>query len=67
MVFNGVDVQKPLISAIFTKFKLLTMLDFERYPIDRIPKELGNLLHLRYSSLKDAKVLNTICLFCQQG
>lgn len=56
MVFNGVDVQKPLISAIFTKFKLLTMLDFERYPIDRIPKELGNLLHLRYSSLKDAIV-----------
>nr|TKS05046.1 hypothetical protein D5086_0000137400 [Populus alba] len=45
MVFNGVDVQKPLISAIFTKFKLLTMLDFERYVSHRShPQRTGKLV-----------------------
>ena len=31
-------------------------MDFESAPIDYIPKEVGNLLHLRYLSLRDTKV-----------
>ncbi|KAL3577404.1 hypothetical protein D5086_022687 [Populus alba] len=58
MVFCGAKLQKPIIDAIFEKCKLLTALDFEKCPIDEIPKELGNLLHLKYLSLRDTLVSN---------
>ena len=56
MVFCGAKLPKPIIDAIFEKCKLLTTLDFEKCPIDEIPKELGNLLHLKYLSLRDTRV-----------
>ncbi|KAG6755658.1 hypothetical protein POTOM_041491 [Populus tomentosa] len=52
MVFCGAKLQKPIIDAIFEKCKLLTTLDFEKCPIDEIPKELGNLLHLKFPKLR---------------
>ncbi|XP_061983112.1 disease resistance protein RPM1-like [Populus nigra] len=58
MVFCGARLKKPIIDAIFEKCKLLTTLDFEKCPIDEIPKELGNLLHLKYLSLRDTLVSN---------
>ncbi|KAL3577363.1 hypothetical protein D5086_022646 [Populus alba] len=58
MVFCGAKLQKPIIDAIFEKCKLLTTLDFEKCPIDEIPKELGNLLHLKYLSLRETLVSN---------
>jgi disease resistance protein RPM1 len=56
MVFDEVKLQKATISVILAKFKLLTTLDFEKCPIDHLPKELGNLLHLRYLNLRKTKV-----------
>ena len=56
MVFDEVKLQKATISVILAKFKLLTTLDFENCPIDHLPKELGNLLHLRYLNLRNTKV-----------
>ncbi|XP_034889246.1 disease resistance protein RPM1 [Populus alba] len=58
MVFCGAKLQKPIIDAIFEKCKLLTTLDFEKCPIDEIPEELGNLLHLKYLSLRETLVSN---------
>ncbi|CAK7340734.1 unnamed protein product [Dovyalis caffra] len=56
MVFDKVELRKPTISVIFSKFKLLTTLDFENCPIAHLPKKLGNLLHLRYLNLRETKV-----------
>ncbi|XP_011036771.1 PREDICTED: disease resistance protein RPM1-like [Populus euphratica] len=56
MVFDEVKLQKATISVILAKFKLLTTLDFENCPIDHLPKELGNLLHLRYLNLRNTKL-----------
>ncbi|KAL3591233.1 hypothetical protein D5086_009873 [Populus alba] len=56
MVFDEAKLQKATISVILAKFKLLTTLDFENCPIDHLPKELGNLLHLRYLNLRKTKV-----------
>ncbi|CAK7323867.1 unnamed protein product [Dovyalis caffra] len=56
MILNGIELQKPVIDWIFGKCKLLTALDFENCPINYIPKELGNLLHLKYFNLRKTKV-----------
>ncbi|KAG6773238.1 hypothetical protein POTOM_020499 [Populus tomentosa] len=56
MVFDKEMLQKATVRVIFTKFKLLTSLDFEDCPIDHLPKELGNLLHLRYLNLRNTDV-----------
>ncbi|CAK7323836.1 unnamed protein product [Dovyalis caffra] len=56
MILNGVELQKLVIDWIFGKCKLLTALDFESCPINYIPKELGNLLHLKYLNLRKTKV-----------
>lgn len=58
MVFCSTKLPKPIIDAIFEKSKLLTALDFERCTIGEIPKELGNLLHLKYLSLRHTIVSN---------
>ena len=44
------------LSTCFANFKLMKIMDCEGAPIDYIPKELGNLFHLRYLSLRDTKV-----------
>ncbi|KAF9681609.1 hypothetical protein SADUNF_Sadunf05G0019700 [Salix dunnii] len=56
MVFDEAKLQKATISVILAKFKLLNALNFEKCPIDHLPKELGNLLHLRYLNLRKTKV-----------
>lgn len=55
MVFDKVMLLAR-VRVIFAKFKLLTSLDFEDCPIDHLPKELGNLLHLRYLNLRNTDV-----------
>jgi disease resistance protein RPM1 len=56
MVFDKEMLQKATVPVIFAKFKLLTSLDFEDCPIDHLPKELGNLLHIRYLNLRNTDV-----------
>ncbi|XP_061972560.1 disease resistance protein RPM1-like [Populus nigra] len=56
MVFDKEMLQKTIVPVIFAKFKLLTALDFEDCPVDHLPKELGNLLHLRYLNLRNTDV-----------
>ena len=53
----GVDkVPNSFLTTCFANFKLMKTMDFEGAPIDFIPKEVGNLFHLRYLSLRDTKV-----------
>ncbi|XP_030928648.1 disease resistance protein RPM1-like [Quercus lobata] len=53
----GVDeVPNSFLSTCFANFKLMKIMDCEGAPIDYIPKEVGNLFHLRYLSLRDTKV-----------
>ncbi|KAM3743901.1 hypothetical protein ACB098_06G011000 [Castanea mollissima] len=53
----GVDeMPNSFLSTCFANFKLMKIMDCEGAPIDYIPKEVGNLFHLRYLSLKDTKV-----------
>ncbi|GMN72500.1 hypothetical protein TIFTF001_054738, partial [Ficus carica] len=42
--------------SLFTKYPLLTLLDFENVPLERLPEEVGNLFYLKYLSLKNTKV-----------
>uniref|UniRef100_A0A2N9HTC8 Rx N-terminal domain-containing protein n=1 Tax=Fagus sylvatica TaxID=28930 RepID=A0A2N9HTC8_FAGSY len=53
----GVDeVPTSVLTTCFANFKLMKTMDFEGSPIDYIPKEVGNLFHLRYLSLRNTKV-----------
>ncbi|KAM3696078.1 hypothetical protein ACJW31_06G011000 [Castanea mollissima] len=53
----GVDeVPNSFLSTCFANFKLMKIMDCEGAPIDYIPKEVGNLFHLRYLSLRDTEV-----------
>jgi disease resistance protein RPM1 len=53
----GVDeVPNSFLTSCFANFKLIKVMDFEGALIDYIPKEVGNLFHLRYLSLRDTKV-----------
>ena len=45
--FGALD--KSFVVSLFEKYKLLTVLDFENIPLEHVPKELGNLFHLKYS------------------
>ena len=52
----GVDeVPTSVLTTCFANFKLMKTMDFESSPIDYIPKEVGNLFHLRYLSLRNTK------------
>jgi disease resistance protein RPM1 len=51
---NEVKLQKATMSVIFAKFKLLTTLDFDNCPIDRLPKKIFKLK--RYQSSKTSKI-----------
>ncbi|XP_065616613.1 disease resistance protein RPM1-like [Quercus suber] len=53
----GVDeVPHSFLSTCFANFKLMKIMDCEGASIDYIPKEVGNLFHLRYLSLRYTKV-----------
>ncbi|KAK4575633.1 hypothetical protein RGQ29_026552 [Quercus rubra] len=55
-IFGLDKVPDSFFTTCFANFKLMKTMDFEGAPIDYIPKEVGNLLHLRYLSLRDTKV-----------
>ena len=44
------------LSTCFANFKLIKIMDCEGAPTDYNPKEVGNLFHLRYLSLRDTNV-----------
>ena len=56
LIFGLDKVPDSFFTTCFANFKLMKTMDFEGAPIDYIPKEVGNLLHLRYLSLRDTKV-----------
>ncbi|XWS74636.1 hypothetical protein CRYUN_Cryun01aG0015300 [Craigia yunnanensis] len=56
IVFEVDDLPESLFNILSTHFKFLKELDFQGVPLDYVPEELGNLLHLRYLSLRDTKV-----------
>ncbi|KAK4575646.1 hypothetical protein RGQ29_026563 [Quercus rubra] len=56
LIFGLDEVPNSFFTTCFANFKLMRTMDFEGAPIDYIPKEVGNLLHLRYLSLRDTKV-----------
>ncbi|KAM3743902.1 hypothetical protein ACB098_06G011100 [Castanea mollissima] len=56
LIFGLDKVPNSFFTTCLANFKLMRSMDFEGAPIDYIPKEVGNLLHLRYLSLRDTKV-----------
>ncbi|KAL6339355.1 hypothetical protein AAG906_028087 [Vitis piasezkii] len=48
--------QMFFLGTLASKFKLLKVLDLDGARLDSIPEDLGNLLHLRYLSLRNTKV-----------
>ncbi|KAI8567010.1 hypothetical protein RHMOL_Rhmol02G0088000 [Rhododendron molle] len=45
-----------LLDTLAVNFKLLKVLDLQRAPLDNLHEEVGNLLHLRYLSVKGTNV-----------
>ncbi|XP_065627688.1 disease resistance protein RPM1-like [Quercus suber] len=56
IVSRADEVPNSFLSTCFENFKLMKVMDFECAPITYIPKEVGNLFHLRYLSLRGMKV-----------
>ena len=57
ITFHNVhDLTESFVVSLFKNFKLLKLLDFEDAPLYNIPKEVGNLFHLKYLNLKSTKV-----------
>ena len=56
LMVGVVEVSYSFLTTCFDNFKLMKALDLEGAPIDYIPKEAGNLFHLRYLRLRDTKV-----------
>ncbi|PON86706.1 NB-ARC domain, LRR domain containing protein [Trema orientale] len=57
ILFYEVDkLTNSVLVTMFEKFKLLKVLDFTKVHLDYLPKELGNLFHLTYLSLRNTKV-----------
>ncbi|KAL5554549.1 hypothetical protein UlMin_041950 [Ulmus minor] len=56
--FSNIDDQltKSFFVTLFKKFKFLEVMDFERVPLNTLPKEVGNLFQLKYLSLRYTKV-----------
>ena len=55
-IFEVDEVPNSFLTTCFVNFKLMKTMDFEGAPINYIPKEVGNLFHLRYLSLRRTKV-----------
>ena len=56
LIFGVDEVPIFFLTTCFANFELMKVMDCEGAPIDYIPKEMGNLFHLRYLSLRDTKV-----------
>ena len=56
LISQANELPNSFLTTCFANFKLMKVMDFEGAPIDYIPKEVGNLFHLRYLSLRDTKV-----------
>ncbi|XP_024018887.1 disease resistance protein RPM1 [Morus notabilis] len=55
--FNEDNIPRPIVSTVINNFKLLKVLDFEGAPcLDYLPKDIGNLFHLRYLSVRRTRV-----------
>ncbi|XP_058202695.1 disease resistance protein RPM1-like [Rhododendron vialii] len=48
--------KQQLLGTLARSFKLLKVLDLENAPLDKLGEEVGNLLHLRYLSVKMTRV-----------
>ncbi|KAF7149898.1 hypothetical protein RHSIM_Rhsim02G0078700 [Rhododendron simsii] len=48
--------EQQLLGTLARNFKLLKVLDLEDAPLDQLGEEVGNLLHLRYLSVKRTRV-----------
>ncbi|KAI8567006.1 hypothetical protein RHMOL_Rhmol02G0087600 [Rhododendron molle] len=56
-VFSVGELPKQqLLGTLAGNFKLVKVLDLQGAPLDQLHKEVGNLLHLRYLSIKRTKV-----------
>ncbi|PON65811.1 NB-ARC domain, LRR domain containing protein [Trema orientale] len=55
-LFNINGLTKSFVISLFERYKLLKVLDFENAPLDDLPKEVGNLFHLKYLCLKDTNL-----------
>ncbi|KAF7149852.1 hypothetical protein RHSIM_Rhsim02G0078300 [Rhododendron simsii] len=56
-LFSMGEIPKELLlGTLVGNFKLLKVLDFEDAPLDHLHEDMGNLLHLRYLSVKRTKV-----------
>ncbi|XP_062078272.1 disease resistance protein RPM1-like [Humulus lupulus] len=49
-------INRTFLMALFKKLKLLKVLDFEDALLEYLPKEVGNLFHLRYLNLKGTNI-----------
>lgn len=54
--FNIEKLPKSFVVCLFKKFKLLKVLDFSYVPLDHLPKEVGNLFHLKSLKLRNTPV-----------
>ncbi|KAK8483925.1 hypothetical protein V6N11_019310 [Hibiscus sabdariffa] len=54
--YNFQELHVPVFERLSLNFKLLRQVDFENAPFEYLPKEVGNLWHLRYLSLRYSKI-----------
>ncbi|KAJ0080751.1 hypothetical protein Patl1_09582 [Pistacia atlantica] len=55
-LFNIDKIPNSFMTTLGVDFKLIKVLDFEDSPIKDLPKQVGNLFHLHYLSVKNTKV-----------
>ncbi|XP_024026049.1 disease resistance protein RPP13, partial [Morus notabilis] len=55
-LFNIDELTESFVVSLFERFKLLRVLDFEDAPLDHLPREVGNLFHLKYLNLRVQKL-----------
>ncbi|PON78352.1 NB-ARC domain, LRR domain containing protein [Parasponia andersonii] len=56
IMFNIDELTSCFVVNLFENCRLLKVLDFEDAPLDNLPCEVGNLLHLKYLNLNGTKV-----------
>ncbi|XP_027337816.1 disease resistance protein RPM1-like isoform X2 [Abrus precatorius] len=50
------DATTSVLESLFSRFKLLAILDCEGAPLDYLPKAVGDLFHLKYLSLRNTGI-----------